>query len=157
MDITIGQLIKDKGSNVASIAHDASIQQCAVKLQQEGIGSLLILKEGDLIGILYERDIARKAVVHQMDLSITPISTIMSTQFPTVRRDTMVSQAMSVINKERVRHLPVIENDVVYGLVSIGDLNNFMLSSQQEDIDHLVNYITGVTPISFADSSEHHD
>ena len=85
-----------------------------------------------------------------MDLVSTPVSEIMSKKFPTVRRDTMVSCAMKIINDERVRHLPVIEDSVVYGLVSIGDLNNHILEAQQDDIDHLVDYISGGRPISFA-------
>lgn len=151
MDITIGQLLDKKGAQVFSVEESVCIKDCAIKLQQAGVGSLLILDEQHhLVGILYERDIARRAVVEGMDLAVVPVSDIMTKKFPTVRRDMMVGHAMKIINDQRVRHLPVIEDDVVYGLVSIGDVNNYMLQAQQEDIDHLVDYISGGRPISFA-------
>ncbi|MBV52440.1 MAG: histidine kinase [Coxiellaceae bacterium] len=151
MDITVGKLLEKKGTRVFSVEKSVPIHDCALMLQQAGVGSLLILDdEHHLVGILYERDIARIAVVRNMDLVSTPVSEIMSKKFPTVRRDTMVSCAMKIINDERVRHLPVIEDSVVYGLVSIGDLNNHILEAQQDDIDHLVDYISGGRPISFA-------
>ncbi|HAG61972.1 MAG TPA: histidine kinase [Coxiellaceae bacterium] len=155
MDITIGQLLDKKGTKVFSVEQSVSIKDCAIKLQQAGVGSLLILDEHhNLVGILYERDIARIAVVQGMDLAVAPVSEIMTKKFPTARRDMMVGHAMKIINDERVRHLPVIEDNVVYGLVSIGDVNNHILEAQQEDIDHLVDYISGGRPVSFATPSQ---
>ena len=78
-----------------------------------------------LLGILYERDLARIVVAEGLDVTTTLVSNIMCQEFPTIRQDTMVSQAMQIINNERVRHLPVIEEGQVFGLISIGDVNNF--------------------------------
>ena len=152
MDITVKQLLSKKGSTVFSIDHAATVQAGAIALKQHAVGSLLVLDGDQLVGILYERDLARIVVAEGLDVTTTPISRVMTKEFPTIRRDTMVSQAMKIINNERVRHLPVIEDGQVFGLISIGDVNNFMLDAQQEDIEHLVSYISGSTPVSFISS-----
>ncbi len=152
MDITVKQLLERKGSTVFSIDHAATIQAGAIALKQHGVGSLLVLDGDRLLGILYERDLARIVVAEGLDVTTTLVSNIMCQEFPTIRQDTMASQAMQIINNERVRHLPVIEEGQVFGLISIGDVNNFMLDAQQEDIEHLVGYISGATPISFISS-----
>ena len=152
METTVGQLLEKKGSAVYSIASNASIQQCALHLREHSVGSLLILDSDKVVGILYERDIARYVVADSKDPATTLVSEVMCREFASITRSTLVSEAMQVINDMRVRHLPVIEAGKVCGMISIGDLNHCMLSAQKDDIDHLVNYISGTTDIVMDDN-----
>ena len=152
METTVGQLLDQKGTSVCSISSNASIQQCALHLREHGVGSLLILDSDKVVGILYERDIARYVVANNKDPATVLVAEVMCREFASISRSTLVSEAMQVINDMRVRHLPVIEAGKVCGMISIGDLNHCMLSAQKDDIDHLVNYISGTTDIVMDDN-----
>ena len=151
METTVGQLLERKDSTVYSIASNASIQQCALYLREHCAGSLLILDNDKVVGILYERDIARHVVADNKDPTTTLVSDVMCREFASISRSTLVSEAMQIINDVRVRHLPVIEAGKVCGIISIGDLNHCMLSAQKDDIDQLVNYISGTVDIVMDD------
>ena len=110
---------------------------------EKAIGSLVILDNHKIVGILYERDIVRVAVTQGKDMTLTKVGSIMVKKIPIVAPDTSVVDAMATITSERVRHLPVMDGDHLCGLISIGDITKWLLDSQEQDIKHLVNYIQG--------------
>ncbi len=143
MNGTIQQILQQKGSDVVSVHPKMLLDECARLMKERGIGSLLVCENEDLIGILHERDICRRPVCKGMDLAATSVSDIMDTEFAVVSSRSTVMDAMAIINAQRVRHLPVIDDGGVVGLVSIGDLTKWILSLQKNDIQHLIDYISG--------------
>ncbi len=150
MEGTVRQVLQRKGARVHTVEHNTSLFDCAQTMVDSAVGSLVVMSEGNVMGILHERDISRVAVVGNMDMHQTKIGDIMIKKFAFVDLDTSIFQAMSIISKEAVRHLPVIENNELLGVVSIGDLNQWILDLQQEDIGQLVSYIQGSANVSIS-------
>jgi CBS domain-containing protein len=107
------------------------------------IGSVLVMDNGQLKGIATERDYARKVILLGRNSSETPISDIMSSPVMTVLPTDTVSHCMAVMNEHKIRHLPVLDNDQIIGLISIGDLVKAVIEQQQIEINQLQNYIAG--------------
>ena len=149
MDGTIKQILTKKGHEVTMVEPTVSLFECARVMKEDGIGSLLVVEEDNLQGILHERDICRRAVSEELPLAETPVKDIMDTEFPVVQSSTSILSAMSLISHYRVRHLPVIDDGAIVGLVSIGDLTQWVLDLQEEDIKHLIHYIRGDQASSF--------
>ena len=145
MDGTVKQILGVKGFDVAMVEPQTSLKQCAQIMKDNGIGSLLVVDDDELKGILHERDICRRAVSHGLDLTLTAVEQIMDTEFPTVTLSTTVMEAMAIISEHRVRHLPVIDSGELVGVVSIGDVTKWVLDLQEEDLHQLVSYILGTT------------
>ena len=143
MDGTIAQILNNKGREFIAVDNTASLFSCALEMQQQGVGSLLVFEDQKLVGILHERDISRRAVCAQYDLNEMDVTAVMKTDFPTVTEQTSIMQAMAIISDERTRHLPVMNEDKVVGLVSIGDLTKWVLDLKESDIHHLISYING--------------
>ena len=143
MDGTVKQILDKKGHQVTMVEPSVVLVECAKVMREDGIGSLLVVDDGKLLGILHERDICRRAVCEELNLAETPVSQIMDVEFPVVQSSTSILAAMSLISHYRVRHLPVIDDGAVAGVVSIGDLTQWVLELQEEDIQHLVAYIRG--------------
>ena len=152
MDGTVKQIVCQKGASVTVIGPSATLTECAKLMKQKNIGSLLVVSEGELIGFLRERDICRRAICLGLNMSITPVSKIMDEEFPIVTPRTSIMDAMAIISSQRVRHLPVLDNGEIKGLISIGDLTKWLLGLQQQDIKHLVNYINGTQNLNDDDN-----
>lgn len=148
MDGTVKQILEQKGFDVETIAPTTSIIEAAGIMVKLGIGSLAVVEQGELIGILHERDISRHGVSEEKDLDTMIVRDIMDTKIPIVSLEHSVMEAMSIINHERVRHLPVIDNGKLVGLISIGDLNHWALELKNEAINQLVQYINGSNKIT---------
>lgn len=136
-------LLNDKGRIVQSIAPHNTVHECALKLYQFRIGALLVLEGEQLCGIVSERDILQKLIVHGDDAKKIHVSDIMTKDLITVSPSTMVREAMRIVTERRIRHLPVLENGVLVGLISIGDLTRWALLSQERLIASLTHYIQG--------------
>jgi CBS domain-containing protein len=141
---TVKQLLEGKGFEVASIEPDKSVYDAMQLMAARNVGALLVLKDGNLAGIFTERDYSRKA--HLLDKSAKDIrvSEIMTSQVAYVSPDYTAEDCMALVTEMRVRHLPVLENNEVVGIVSIGDLVKDAISGQQFIIHQLERYIHGI-------------
>ena len=139
----VKHLLDAKGTNVISISPDASVFDAIKSMADESIGSLVVLDEnGGLAGIVTERDYARKVIIKGRSSHDTRVADIMTTDVMTAGRDDTVNSCMELMTEKKVRHLPVVENDRVVAIVSIGDLVQAIIADQQEEIEHLEQYIS---------------
>lgn len=141
---TVKQLLDSKGSDVAAILPEKSVFDAMQFMAEKNVGALLVIDAaGKLVGIVSERDFARK--MYKMDKLIreVPISDVMTRQVTFVRPEQTNQDCMALITEKHVRHLPVMENDRVIGLVSIGDLVKDIIAEQEFIIHQLENYIHG--------------
>ena len=140
----VKHLLDAKGGNLLSISPDASVFEAIKLMADESIGSLVILDEGgNLIGIVTERDYARKVIVMDRSSKDTPVREIMTTDVLTTTGEHTVNSCMELMTKKKIRHLPVVENGRVTAMVSIGDLVQAIIADQKEEIEHLEHYISG--------------
>ena len=141
---TIGAVLRQKAAGeVLSIAPDASVYQAIEVMAEKSVGALLVMEGGQLLGIVSERDYARKVVLQGHSSKDTPVSTIMSSPVLTVTRKHTVGECLRIITDKHFRHLAVMEQGAVVGVVSIGDLVNCIISEQEQTIKHLHAYISG--------------
>ena len=139
----VQHLLERKGSDIISIARDASVFDAISVMAQRSIGSLLVIEAGKIVGIVTERDYARKVLLLGRSSETTTVEAIMSTDVITATVEQTVKECMTLMTEKRIRHLPVVADDKVVGLISIGDLVQAIISDQQKEIEQLGNYISG--------------
>ncbi|MGW8319302.1 MAG: CBS domain-containing protein [Candidatus Promineifilaceae bacterium] len=142
----IRQLLEKKGYDVWSISPEASVYDALLILADKNIGALLVLDEGELVGILSERDYARKVALHGKTSMKTPVREIMTERVFAVRPRNTVEEAMALMTEKHIRHLPVVEEDEIVGVISIGDLVKSIIAEQEFMIQQLESYISGMRP-----------
>jgi len=139
----VKHLLDSKGHDVISVAPDLSVFDAIKLMADRLVGSLLVMKDEELRGIVTERDYARKVIIKGRSSETTSVSEIMSTEVLTTSSSQTVNQCMELMTERRIRHLPVVEDDRVIGMISIGDLVQAIISDQQEEIEQLESYISG--------------
>ena len=141
---TVAEILKEKGDRtVHTIEPTASVLEAVERMAQKNIGALLVLEHGRIVGMLTERDYARKVVLMARSSKDTPLREIMTTSVIYVRPDQTSEECMALMTQSRVRHLPVIDEGKLAGLISIGDLVKGIISEQKFIIEQLQHYITG--------------
>ena len=141
---TISAVMKRKTGEVWSVQPDASVYQAIEMMAEKQVGALLVIVRGELQGIISERDYARKVILKGRSSKETAVSEIMSSPVIFVSPQHTVGDCMRIITENRIRHLPVVQDGAVVGLISIGDLVNWIVTEQQETIRHLEAYISGM-------------
>ena len=139
----VDAVLKHKGSQVWSTKPHASVYESIEIMADKQVGALLVMDQGQLLGILSERDYARKVVLQGHSSKEMPVSAIMSSPVVTVTRQHTVGECLRIITDRHFRHLVVTENNTVVGVVSIGDLVNCVITEQEQTIRHLHAYISG--------------
>ncbi|MFQ5654714.1 MAG: CBS domain-containing protein [Planctomycetota bacterium] len=139
----VQDILWSKGNDVWSVAPSASVYDALVILAEKDVGALVVLDEGELIGMLSERDYARKVILRGKSSTKLPVSMIMSTSVVCVPPTQSVTECMALMTEQHIRHLPVIEDDRLIGLISIGDVVKAVISEQQVRIGQLEDYIRG--------------
>lgn len=140
---TVKQLLDDKGRDVWTIDPNLSVYDAVKLMADKGIGALVVAKDAKPIGMITERDYARKVILKGKTSQEALVSEIMTTPVLCARLSQSVEECMAIMTEKRVRHLPVIENDKLIGIVSIGDLVKAIIAEQQFIIQQLEHYITG--------------
>ena len=141
--LTVSQLLERKGSDVWSVSPDASVFDAIRLMADKGVGALLVLDEGELIGILSERDYARKVILKGRSSKETPVRDIMTEKVLYITPDRSLDEAMAIMTEKRIRHLPVIDAEKLVGVFSVGDVIKSIISEQEFIIEQLESYIKG--------------
>ena len=140
---TVRQLLQGKAPEVHSIPPDAPVIEAIRLMAEKFIGALLVMEGGRLVGIVSERDYARKVVLQGHSSRETPVRDIMTAKVVSVSPDDSADRCMQLVTERRIRHLPVLEGGDVVGVVSIGDLVKAVIEDQQVELDQLQRYIAG--------------
>jgi CBS domain-containing protein len=143
MSDTVAALLRHKGNRVWSASPDDSVLQAIALMADKGVGALVVLQNEAVVGMISERDYARKVVLQGRSSKDTLVCDIMTSPVCSVSPDHTIDECMRLVTAERIRHLPVVEKGKVVGMVSIGDLVRRLVSIQGETIQYLHEYIAG--------------
>lgn len=133
----VGDLLNDKGTDVFSIAPDASVAEAVDLMTARGVGSLLVMADGFLRGIVTERDYTRKVVAGGLSIETSRVADIMTADVYTTGIEQNIDECMMLMTEKRIRHLPVVDGDQVLGIISIGDLMKAIISDNQRALGTL--------------------
>jgi CBS domain-containing protein len=142
----ISAVLAEKGRQVYATPPSTSVRDAVRQMNESGVGALLVVERGQPVGIFTERDVLRRIVDARRDPNTTRVSEVMTSDLIVVEPTTKVEAAMAMMTQKRCRHLPVMENGQVAGIISIGDLIRWASRNQEVEIQRLVDYITGRHP-----------
>ena len=140
---TVRDILQRKNSIVWSVAPNTTVYQAIEIMAEKRIGALLVVDDGKLVGILSERDYARKVILKGRSEKDTCVHEIMTSPVIFVHPRNSVDECMKIITDSRIRHLPVVDDGKVIGIISIGDVVNWIISAQKHAIQQLQNYVAG--------------
>lgn len=141
---TVADIIELKGSTAHCVGPHDTVYTAIEKMVKHNIGALVVVENDSLVGVITERDYLRRIAVEGRTSKTTPVAAIMTARPTTVAPDTTVQECMHIMTERRLRHLPVISNGRLAGIVSIGDVVKSMITEQADHIEHLTEYIQGV-------------
>ena len=139
----VKHLLEDKGGAIHAIEPDKPVLEAIRVMADKYIGALLVMRGSQLLGIVSERDYARKVILKGRSSADTPVREIMSTPVLTVASTDSVNHCMKLVTDKRVRHLPVVDGGRVIGVLSIGDLVKAVIADQAQELEHMQRYISG--------------
>ena len=140
---SIGSVLKKKGHEICSVTPSAAVYDAVALMAAKGVAAVLVISDGALVGIISARDYGREVVLKEKSSRIVRVHEIMTTSLITVTPQTTVLEAMTLMSRHHIRHLPVLEEGKLDGIVSMGDLMSEVISGQAFTIDQLRDYITG--------------
>lgn len=143
---TISAILREKGVTIHSVAPTAMVYDAIQTMADRNIGALLVMEGERLVGIVSERDYTRKIALKGKQSKQTPVSEIMFTPVISATEESSVEECMRLMTEHRIRHLPILEMGKVVGVVSIGDLINWIIKTQREALNSLEDYISGKYP-----------
>ena len=141
---TVRDILRKKGYEIWSVSPTTRIYETLQLMDEKNVGAVLVLDSGSLVGVFSERDYARKVVLKGRSSKKTPVGDAMTSPVTCVRPEQPIEECMALMSDKRVRHLPVIENNQLTAVISIGDVVQEIISEQEFIIEQLENYITGV-------------
>jgi CBS domain-containing protein len=139
---TVEKLLQGKSADVWNIGPDATVYDAILKMDEKEIGALAVMLSGELIGIISERDYARKIILKDRSSKLTKVREIMTTRVFHTFPEQKIEECMAVMTTHRIRHLPVISNNTLVGMISLGDVVKEIISEQQFKIEALEHTIT---------------
>lgn len=142
----VRSILKQKDKSVWHVTPETCVYEAIALMAQKYVGALMVISAGQLIGVVSERDYARKVILQGKSSKETPVSEIMSSPAISANPEQSVEACMRVMTERHIRHLPVVENGNILGVVSIGDLVKWVISAQQLTITHLQDYISSKYP-----------
>ncbi len=140
---TVAHILADKGSEVWSVSPNDTVYSALELMASKGTGAVLVMDEGRLVGILSERDYARKVILLDRSSRDTPVADIMTARVSVVPPDMLTEECMALMTDKHIRHLPVVDGDEVVGVISVGDVVKAAISEREFIIDQLERYISG--------------
>jgi signal-transduction protein with cAMP-binding, CBS, and nucleotidyltransferase domain len=143
MNTSIKHLLERKGHDVWNTSPNETVQKALQRMADKDVGALLVFDDVQLVGIFSERDYARKVFLQGKSADRTMVSEIMTPNVVCIKASQTVAECMALMTDKHIRHLPVLENDTVIGVISIGDVVKEIISEQEFVIKQLENYITG--------------
>lgn len=146
MDRRLNEVLADKGAEIFSVPPGATVREAVRLMNQRGIGSVLVCEGQSLVGVFTERDVLRRILDAGRDPAVTLVGEVMTREVITVQDKLTVREALAVVTEKRCRHLPVLSQGRLVGVVSSGDLVRVLTLDQRHEIEELVDYITGRYP-----------
>jgi CBS domain-containing protein len=140
---TVKQVLQNKGADLWTVTPDVSVYEALTLMADKNVGALMVLEAGRLTGIISERDYARKVILKGKSSLTTPVREIMTNKVYWVHPETTIEECMALMTDKRIRHLPVLVEDQLVGIVSIGDIVKAIISDREFMIAQLENYIIG--------------
>ncbi len=137
----VSDILKRKGNKVTTVSPNLTVIEALELMAQQNIGSLVVIDNNEFVGIITERDYSRKVILKGKHSSNTPVSEIMTTEFPPVQLNDTVEKCMLLMSERHIRYLPVYESGNLAGIISINDVVTETILNQQETISHLQSYI----------------
>jgi CBS domain-containing protein len=140
---TVRDILKAKGTDVWSVEPNATVFDALQRMAEKEVGALVVMQGTQIVGLMSERDYARKIILHGRASPTTSVKEIMTSPVVYIHLDQAIEECMSLITEKRIRHLPVIEDGKLVGLISIGDIVKSIIADQQFIIEQLVRYVSG--------------
>ena len=146
VESNLTRLLEEKGKEVVSVAPETTVREAARKMRDSKIGALLVMRDERLVGILTERDVLNKVVADYRDPDEVQVREIMTRDVVVIKPGRSVRDAMRIVTQKHLRHLPVVDNDQLIGMVSGGDLTRSIVAEEEGVIESLYEYIRGAYP-----------
>ncbi len=140
---TVKEILSEKGHEIWSISPDTTVFDALRSMSEKGVGALVVLENGKVAGVFSERDYARKVTLAGKSEKTLPVKEIMTKRVVFVKPENTTEECMALMTDKHIRHLPVVVDDELVGIISIGDIVNAIISKQEYVIEQLGNYITG--------------
>jgi CBS domain-containing protein len=143
MGATVRQILQSKGNKIWSVGPHATVFEALILMAEKDVGALVVVEGGKLVGIFSERDYARKVVLKGRSSKDTEVAELMTPDVFYVHPDQTIDECMALMTNKRIRHLPVLDNDQLVGVITIGDAVKAVIADQEVMITSLENYIRG--------------